>query len=80
MKEVIKLIPAIIGLITPDPAMKGVRLKRKELKIALKNIRIAERMYKSIYKEFKKDGFSDEETDALENLRAKIVNRRMELI
>ena len=80
MKEIFALLPALIKLITPNPEMKGVRLKRKELKLAKKNLRIAERMYKSIYKEFKKDGFDEQETELLNDLKRKITQRKADFI
>ena len=80
MKEIFALLPALIKLITPNPEMKGVRLKRKQLKLAKKNLRIAERMYKSIYKEFKKDGFDEQETELLNDLKRKITQRKADFI
>lgn len=80
MKEILLIIPGLIKLITPDPQMKGIRLKRKELKLAKKNLRIAERMYKSIYKEFEKDGFDEEETTLLNELKDKITDRKASFI
>lgn len=80
MKEILLIIPALIKLLTPDPKMDGIRLKRKELKLAKKNLRIAERMYKSIKKEFKKEGFDEEELILLEQLREKIISRKANLI
>jgi ribosomal protein L19E len=80
MKEILLILPGLIRLITPDPDMKGIRLERKQLKLAKKNLRIAERMYKSIYKEFAKDGFTDEETALLDELKDKITQRKASFI
>jgi ribosomal protein L19E len=80
MKEILSIVPLFIKLITPNPEMKGIKLKRKELKLAKKNLRIAERMYKSIYKEFKKDGFDAEETALLNELKNKITQRKADFI
>lgn len=80
MKDVFVLLPLLLKLITPDPAMKGIRLKRKELRGAKKNLRIAEKMYNEIYKTFKKDGFTEEETSKLEELKQRVLDRKMELI
>lgn len=74
------LLPGLISLITPDPTMKDVRLKKKELKLEKKKLRIAERMYKSIKKEFAKEGFDEDETEILNELYYKIIKRKTDLI
>ena len=80
MKEIFALIPAIINLITPDPEFKGIRLEKKQLKLAQKKRRIAKRLYKGIKKEFKKDGFTSIETQILQDLKAKLIQRKIDLI
>ena len=80
MKEMLPVIGALITLITPNPEMKGIRLKKKELKLAKKQLRIAEKMYKAIEKEFKKDGLDPEEVKKLEELSALVMNRRIDLM
>lgn len=80
MKEILLILPGLIKLITPNPDMKGIRLERKQLKLDKKNLRIAERMYKSIYKEFAKEGFTDEEQTLLDELKEKITQRKASFI
>lgn len=80
MKDYLPILTLFLNLLTPDPAMKNVRLEKKELKLELKKIRIAERMRKKIRKEFKEDGFTEEENRILDELQAKINQRRAELV
>lgn len=77
MLEVIK---ALLQLITPDPAKKDIRLSRAELRLELKKLRVAKRMFKQLEKEFEKDGLTDEERQTLEELSAQLVFRKMELV
>lgn len=80
MKDILELIMVVTKLVTPNPEMKGIRLKRKELRLAKKKLRIAEKMFKQIKKEFKKDGFTDEELDKLAELQDKITARKESFI
>lgn len=77
MLEVIK---ALLQLITPDPAKKDIRLSRAELRLELKKLRVAKRMFRQLEKEFEKDGLTDEERQTLEELSAQLVFRKMELV
>lgn len=80
MKDLLPVISALLVLITPDPDKKNFRLEKAERRDALKNIRIANRMYKQVRKEYKKDGFTEEELATLKELKDKINARRIELI
>lgn len=80
MKDILPLITAIIGFITPDPAKKNIRLERAELRLEKKKLRVAKKMYKQVEKEFAEDGFTTEETQILIDLKQRINARRMELI
>lgn len=76
----LELITSLLKLVTPDPNMKDIRLERKTLKLEKKKLRIAERMYKDIEREFKKGGLTDDETQQLDSLKGKILERKMQLI
>lgn len=77
MFEVIK---SLLELLKPREGFQHVKLERKELRLAKKKLRIAKRMYKQIRKEFKKGGLTNEETEILNELKNRILNRQKELI
>lgn len=79
MKDYIPLITVLLEIIKPNEANRAIRLERKELRLLKKKIRIAERIYKDLVKEFKKDGFTQEETEMLEDLKSKILIKKLEL-
>ena len=79
-KAVFSLLGPLITLITPDPKFAGIRLSKKQLRLALKELKIAKKMLKEIRKEFSKDGFTDKETEKLDELEAKILARKESLI
>ena len=80
MGDLFKVVADLIGLITPETEFNDIRLERKQLRLELKKLRIAKKMYKQIYKEFKKDGFTEEENASLESLKTRIKDRKLELI
>lgn len=80
MKDILPVITTLLNLITPNPEKQKIRLEKAELRLEKKKLRIAERMYKQVKKEFKTDGFTDEETQTLAELQDRINQRRMELI
>lgn len=44
-----------------------------------RNLRVVKRTYKQLKREFKKDGFSKDELEALEQLRDAILDRTLQL-
>ena len=74
------LIIAFLKLITPDPAMKGVKLKRRQIRLQKKDLRLAERMYRHIKKAYKKDGLTEEEKAELKTLYAMVLQRKKDFI
>ena len=66
--ELIPLITTLLSLLKPTEGGNDRR-----------NLRVAKRTYKQLKKEFKKDGFNEEETEMLILLRASILKRTLEL-
>lgn len=79
MKDLLPLIAVLLEIIKPNEENRKIKLERKELRLLKKKIRIAERIHKQLVKEFKKDGFTQEETEILEDLRTKILVKKLEL-
>lgn len=79
MKDYLPLITVLLEILKPNEQNRAIRLERKELRLLKKKIRIAERIYKDLTKEFKKDGFTQEETEMLDDLKSKILIKKLEL-
>ena len=46
--DILQTINAILKLITPDPTMRGIRLKRRELRLEEKKVRKAKRALRKL--------------------------------
>lgn len=79
MKDFLPLITLLLEIVKPNEANRAIKLERKEMRLLKKKIRIAERIYRDLVKEFKKDGFTKEETEMLADLKSKILIKKLEL-
>lgn len=79
MKDFLPLITLLLEIVKPNEANRAIKLERKEMRLLKKKIRIAERIYRDLVKEFKKDGFTQEETEMLADLKSKILIKKLEL-
>lgn len=68
MKEIAALVIALLGLLKPA---KGSSQR--------KNLRIVKRTYRSIRREYKKDGFTKAERQELKVLKLEILQRTIDL-